>query len=188
MARTQTRNGAALHALISSNLHGEQGLYGIADSARDPELASYAFRLYMEERRWLFEDQAAPHMGAVAPYLVSIAFRAQYPFRRSDHLDLWADRIGTNAGILLLSRADPIPLWRHLRLMFRVRDESGDEFFFRYYDPRVLRVYLPTCNAAETRLFFGPIEAILVEAETPDTMLVCRPGRTGVKIEEAPLA
>lgn len=187
MAQTKTRSGAALHALVSRHLHGDQRLYGIADSARDAELASYAFRVYMEERRWLFEDYAAPHMGPVAPYLVSIAYRAQYPYRRSDHLDVWADRLGTNAGILLLTRADPKPLWRHLRAMFRVRDEAGEEFYFRYYDPRVLRVYLPTCNAEETRLFFGPVETFLVESETPGRLLVCRPGRTGVKIEEVEL-
>ena len=37
--------------------------------------------------------------------------------------------------------------------------------------PRVLRVYLPTCNAKETEQFFGPIEHYLVEGETPDKLL-----------------
>lgn len=36
---------------------------------------------------------------------------------------------------------------------------------FRYYDPRVLRVYLPTCRPDELRTVFGPIRSYLVEGE-----------------------
>ena len=34
---------------------------------------------------------------------------------------------------------------------------------FRYYDPRVLRAYLPTCNSEELRTVFGPIECFRTE-------------------------
>ena len=39
--------------------------------------------------------------------------------------------------------------------------------YFRYYDPRVLRVYLPTCNARELQTVFGPVLRYLVEDEKP---------------------
>jgi hypothetical protein len=42
---------------------------------------------------------------------------------------------------------------------------------FRYYDPRVLRVYLPTCVTAELRTVFGPIECFWTESESPEYML-----------------
>ena len=54
---------------------------------------------------------------------------------------------------------------RHFRQFLRVRDEAGREFFFRFYDPRVLRVYLPTCNSEELRTFFGPVELFSMEGE-----------------------
>jgi hypothetical protein len=42
---------------------------------------------------------------------------------------------------------------------------------FRYYDPRVLRVYLPTCNAEELATVFGPIETFWTEGSDPATLL-----------------
>ena len=52
-----------------------------------------------------------------------------------------------------------------------MRDESGHPMFFRFYDPRVLRTYLPTCTVAELRLIFGPVEAFLLEGEEDDELL-----------------
>jgi hypothetical protein len=46
-----------------------------------------------------------------------------------------------------------------------VRSQSGQRMIFRYYDPRVLRVYLPTCWPAELETFFGPVSAYLAEGE-----------------------
>jgi len=44
-----------------------------------------------------------------------------------------------------------------------VKDERGNRLVFRYYDPRVLRVYLPTCSPSELRTVFGPIECFWAE-------------------------
>jgi hypothetical protein len=49
-----------------------------------------------------------------------------------------------------------------------VYDEEGSYLYFRYYDPRVLRVYLPTCNESELGAVFGPIEFFLLEHEDPE--------------------
>lgn len=42
---------------------------------------------------------------------------------------------------------------------------------FRYYDPRVLRVFLPTCNKEELTNFFGPIQAFVLEDTEEDTLI-----------------
>ena len=42
---------------------------------------------------------------------------------------------------------------------------------FRYYDPRVLRVYLPASVTAELRTVFGPIDCFWMESESPEYML-----------------
>ena len=47
----------------------------------------------------------------------------------------------------------------------------GKRLLFRYYDPRVLRVFLPTCTPAELAGFFGPIRGYLLEAGAPETLL-----------------
>ena len=48
-----------------------------------------------------------------------------------------------------------------------VQDEGGQEYFFRYYDPRVLRKYLPTCTPEEVRSFFGPVRSFIAENNAP---------------------
>jgi hypothetical protein len=65
-------------------------------------------------------------------------------------------------------------LRRHLREFLRVRDEAGKRLIFRYYDPRILRVYLPTCWPAELNTFFGPISAFITEGESSGEILEFR--------------
>jgi Domain of unknown function (DUF4123) len=62
-------------------------------------------------------------------------------------------------GVVLASSAPSRELRRHLRRFLRVRSD-GRILGFRYYDPRVLQIYLPTCTPAETAAFFGPVQSI----------------------------
>jgi hypothetical protein len=68
-------------------------------------------------------------------------------------------------GIWLICAAPLEEVRRHLRRFLRVRDESGRHLLFRYYDPVVLAMFLPTCTPAELRELYGPIDAFLVEAD-----------------------
>jgi hypothetical protein len=57
----------------------------------------------------------------------------------------------------------------HFREFQTVELPDQRTVLFRYYDPRVLRSFLPACNAAELRAFFGPVQSFIVEGETPET-------------------
>jgi hypothetical protein len=48
---------------------------------------------------------------------------------------------GKNCGIFATSAADLRQMRRHLRTFLVVHDEEGKPLYFRYYDPRVLRVF-----------------------------------------------
>jgi len=159
---------------------GRCPLYGVVDGARALMLAYEASAFHEYGIRPLFDGVLADQLGDVAPYLVPIQ-------PHSGYLERWAGRWGDNAGILLVTRAEPDPLWDHLRSLFLAEDEEGQEFFFRFYDPRVLRAYLPTCTAAETEEFFGPIRCIYVEADPPTAVLECAPSAHGVRITPHPL-
>jgi len=52
--------------------------------------------------------------------------------------------------------------------MLTIRQE---QVYFRFYDPRVMRVFLPTCTPEDTTQFFGPIQNYLVEDESPEQLL-----------------
>ena len=175
--------GPSLHKFIwRRRLLGEQ-VFGIVDSARDRKLARSAWFRYHLPTWTLFDSNVSPQMADVAPYLVAFQHHLKYPYPGSGYLDLWNQRIGNSASILLFSDAHPRTLWEHLNGLFTVVDEEGNMFFFRYYDPRVLREFLPTCTKKQTLDFFGPINCIMVESETPNSILEYTCGLDGLHTE-----
>jgi hypothetical protein len=55
---------------------------------------------------------------------------------------------------------------RHFRNFLQAMLPNRRVALFRFYDPRVWRVYLPTCNADELARWFQMVEEFV--AETPD--------------------
>ena len=80
---------------------------------------------------------------------------------------------GRNWGIFVVSKADFRTLRQHFRSLLTVYDPDKVPLFFRYYDPRVMRVYLPTCNADELETVFGPVDRYVLEAEDGQSPLRC---------------
>ena len=73
--------------------------------------------------------------------------------------------------------------------MVELEDEKDEkEVYFRFYDPRVLRTFLPTCTPEETTEFFGPVRSYLVEAEEPETLLIFTDSQTETKQDVVPLS
>jgi hypothetical protein len=70
----------------------------------------------------------------------------------------------------VVSQANLKVLRQHFRKFIMVYSD-GQPLYFRYYAPRIMRMYLPTCNADELEIIFGPVEYYLVESEEPDISL-----------------
>ena len=100
----------------------------------------------------------APDAAEVAPYLVKL--EREMPLLRRMLQSGW----GQHWGIILQSPVELSAIRRHFRPLLVVHDESGKPMRFRYYDPRVLSVFLPTCNAGELAEMFGPARSFLVES------------------------
>jgi hypothetical protein len=131
----------------------------IVDCARDPQRV-FRFLLGCHlEYSCLYSGYLAPALEMAAPYLVQLEHDNQ-DTRRLIELS-W----GNSWGVFLKSGTSLIKLRRHLRGFLMVRDPQGRRMAFRYYDPRVLRVYLPTCNGEELRTVFGPIESFWTEPQ-----------------------
>lgn len=113
----------------------------------------------------LYRGELEPDIAEVAPYLV-----------RLDPHSAFTDWVlqkgwGQHWGIFLLARSEMDALRRHLRRFLTVHDPEGAPLLFRYYDPRVLRAYLPTCNAEELTTVFGPVACYMAEGEDPTTLV-----------------
>ena len=143
----------------------DERIYGAVDGTRLPKDC-----LYSGDLPW--------QMQLTAPYLVQLD--------RGDRFTrhVLAEGWGNSWGTFLRTEAGIKQLRRHLRQFLRVRDERGRRLIFRYYDPRVLRVYLPTCTPAELETFFGPIHSFVMEGETPDEVLEFQRERNQLSIRQ----
>lgn len=135
------------------SLAGTQ-VHMLVDGAADPQLAA-RIRLGKLDHDCLFAGPLTARLQAAAPWLVHLSPAS------TQTRDL-IGRAGRHQGILVSAPAHVST--RQLRLHFKkllwVRDESGRELYFRFYDPRVLAIYLPTCTPDEKRLVFGPVQAL----------------------------
>lgn len=132
--------------------------YALLDGARDPAVHEW-ITSSGAPARCLYIGDLDPALARVAPYLVRLQRTA--PPSRALLERAWGDAW----GVFVRSTATPEALHRHFRRLLRVRDERGVRMLFRFYDPRVLRTYLPTCRAEELDQMFGPVERFFVEAE-----------------------
>jgi len=132
-------------------------VWAILDCARDERIYP-ALRTSQLDYRCLYSGKLHPEVERAAPHLIEIT--PDYRFTPKLIEMGW----GHSWGVFVRVQ-HPSDLRSHLRRFLRVEDESGRTLIFRYYDPRVLRVYLPTCLPDELRTVFGPISSYLVEDE-----------------------
>jgi hypothetical protein len=150
--------------LLSLLRNQYQPLYAILDAARDTKILAMLMQT-KEQYQSLYEGVQGDKLAHVAPYLVRL--QKDSPLLGSLVLEGW----GNSWGVYLTSDREFPEVRRHLRHFLEVQLPDGKQVYFRYYDPRVLRIYLPTCNADELVQFFGPIQRYLMEDEKPETLL-----------------
>jgi hypothetical protein len=145
---------------VSEELFFEQEVnaYAVLDGASIPNLLDKLYDL-SPVFCCLFRGELAPDMAEVAPYLVQL--------ERGSEFTNWliGKGWGNHWGIFALSDADFRTMRRHFRTFLIVYDDTGRPMRFRYYDPRVLRLYLPTCNAEELTTVFGAVASFMLESE-----------------------
>jgi len=65
-------------------------------------------------------------------------------------------------GVFALSKAGLETLRAHFRKFLLVELPGGERWYFRFYDPRILRIYLPNCFSWELQKFFGPVRGFAI--------------------------
>ena len=138
--------------------------YYLADGAR-MNLKINKFYDYGVYRYSIFANTFYALIADVGPFLINV-----------DGNNLCKDWIlkdgyGLSWGVFLKTDANLDQLLVHLESIITVVEEGGKELFFRYYDPRVLRIFLPTCSPDQLLEFFGPVKYFLCEDENPDNYL-----------------
>jgi hypothetical protein len=107
----------------------------------------------------LYEGEQSAAFAVNGPYLAEIQKGGQLlPF-------LIKVGWGNSWGVFLSTKTDFPETRKHLRHFLIVDIEGGKQALFRFYDPRVMRVFIPACNAEQRAEFFGQVQHFFVESE-----------------------
>ncbi len=151
---------AALAALLAE----PAPLFAVLDAARGPRVLE-VLRESVEPYRSLYEGIKGEALAEWAPHLARVP-------RGSRLLEqLVLEGWGRRWGIYLACRRPFDEVRTQLRRVLMVGNEqSGQPMYFRFYDPRILRVTLPTCSTRQKQQLFGEIEAFLVEGRRGEVL------------------
>ena len=114
--------------------------------------------------RSLYRGRSEESLTSVAPYILTLSDQIQSFISKNG--------LGLSWGIALESPADTDELFMHFRKFLIVQTEDYKQLYFRFYDPRVLRVFLPTCDGKQLAEFFGPVRRFYCESEDPSMALI----------------
>ncbi len=156
-------------------------LYALLDAARAPAVPAL-LRSSGEEFQSLYEGPKGEEMADFAPYLVRLpAASALLPA-------LVAQGWGKSWGVYLTCGRPFKDVRRHFRHFLLVELHDGREVYFRFYDPRVLGPFLPTCGPEQVKEFFGPVECFYVEGDAGRRLTRFAPGPSGTRAEAVAVA
>jgi hypothetical protein len=158
MPCVDNRQKSRLLELLFYKLEGEgTSLFALMDGAREPRVLRAVAESGLDHE-CLYAGDLDPEVKAAAPYIVRLV-----------HGSLACERLifeswGRQWGMFISARIGLRMVRRHLRTFLRVQTEDRRKLLFRYYDPRVLRVFLPTCDPGQLWKVFGPIQRFDMEA------------------------
>ncbi len=139
-------------------------LFAILDAARDPmilPLLMQSDHVYQS----LYEGTKGEALCAVAPYLLHLPSGSTF-------LETLIDQgWGNSWGIYLTCDQSFKDVRKHFRRLLMVKIFDGQKVYFRFYDPRVFRLYVPSCLPNEAQFLFGPVLSFLLEDKGPENLL-----------------
>jgi hypothetical protein len=176
MLRISGHNNAIRTALIYQSVAVNAAWFAVVDAAQDSTLPQRAGKVGLRTQS-LYAGRLGGMLEDVAPHLVTVDLHSGFARWFARH---W----GGNHGILLQSRASFEELRKHFRHFLMVKDEAGKKYRFRFYDPRILRAFLPACTPDEVRQFFGPIERFYTLTRDGSGVLAFSRSDRGVRVVE----
>ncbi len=153
----RTINGVIGRALARGRVDAAPArVWAIVDGARDPRIGA-AVRTAGTRAICLYGDDVPEPLANAAPWLAPMPPESSF-----GALFATAGR-GRAWGVVLRSNRTRDEVAQHWISLLRARLPDGQVVLFRFYDPRVLRAYLPTCTPEELARVFGPCDGLLLE-------------------------
>lgn len=146
------------------DLAREGRLWAVIDACEEPAVPTKMYELGENRAVCLYRGEAEVEHADIAPFLAHV----------DEFLLQW---IGENFwakpwGIFAICSGEIDKLRTHFRKFLTVKDPDGEKMYFRYYDPRILKAFLPACNEKELHQLFGPLEAYVVTATESQQLII----------------
>lgn len=141
-------------------------LYGVLDAARD-ERVLRLLQESVDDHQNLYEGVPGRALDPVAPYLVR--FEPGSSLLRRLLVGGWGKAWGT-----FYRSTEPLKeIRRHLRRYLIVQDEESlERLYFRYYDPRVLREFLPVATRRQRGELLSVFTRVIYEGPEGEVLNV----------------
>jgi hypothetical protein len=136
-----------LHAQLFNSGYN---VYTVIDGASAPILLGKIAE-YEPKYTCLFRGELSIEMAEVAPYMVKL--------KPDDDFTNWLLEYATEYPCCIFAQTDKdfLALRKHFRSFLRVESPEGETLHFRYYDPRVLNVYLPSCEEEDNKILYADV-------------------------------
>lgn len=154
----ETRPLSDLQLAVLHHLNTQSDpLFALLDAAREPSVVGRLERS-QQEFQCLYDGDKGEEFSAFGPWLVRLSPEAEVL------KEIVREGWGQSWGVYLTASLSLSEVRKHLRKFLIAKLPDGRQVYFRFYDPRVLRTYLPTCTTTEVANFVGPIKRFLVES------------------------
>lgn len=147
----------------------EYNRFGLIDLAAAKPLRKRVMKLRPPRGDTLLSRSYMPLLLEVGPWIVDLNLNPEID-------NLWR-KIGWHAnwGVVVFSKHDFKSVRLHFKKYNQIEMAEGfQQFFFRYYDPRVLREFIPTLNQHDRSKFFERAVAISCPDVYPKRHIVFR--------------
>ncbi|MCW8090317.1 DUF4123 domain-containing protein [Alteromonas sp. ASW11-130] len=154
----------------------EHNVYAVVDGAACPELR---FKLYDWQpiSSCLWSGDLEPDIEEVAPYMVKL--------EKGADITEWLikEGWGNHWNIFVSSILNPKEFRKQIRKLQLARSPEGKTLFFRFYDPRVLEIFLPSSDAQQRVDVFMKIERFYFPSSEMNSLLCVSNNDTKDEIE-----
>lgn len=142
-------------------------VYAVIDGASCPELR---FKIYdwQPTSSCLWSGKLEPDLEEVAPYMVML--------EKNTEFTRWLIKEGfeNHWNIYVTSKLESKAFRKQIRKLQLVRSPNGKTLLFRFYDPRVMEMFLPTCDDNQLKEVFTGIDFIAFSAYEGDALYTTR--------------
>lgn len=128
----------------------------------------------------LFENTPDEDIKVIGPYL----------FQNTDNLEFYKFlqySEGSNHWCIhCISNISITQLVKHFKQFLVFEETNGDNYFFRFYDPVVLKEFLLYWNTDQLKQFFGPVTKFICQEDGHDFAIVYELENGKLKISNIP--